>query len=81
MRLGSCRGDVMIASDGSARGVDDNVLAKGGGGGDLLGSIGDSAVQLVVTGDGDSSAMRRVSTLMCTAAARRSRITIGPGHW
>jgi hypothetical protein len=78
--LGAVTGDVLIASDDGARDVDNNILAKGGGGGDLLGSIDDSAVQLAVAGNSNNSAARRVPTSTCTAAARRSRIRIGPGR-
>jgi hypothetical protein len=73
-------GDVLIASDGSNRGVGDDALAKGGGGGDHLSSIDESAVLLAAVGDGNSSAARRVPTSMPTVAARRNYIVTGLGH-
>jgi hypothetical protein len=75
--LGAVAGDVLIVSNGDARGIDDNILAKGGEGGDLLGSINDSVVQLAVADNGDSSAMRRVPNSTRTGAAHHSHIGIG----
>jgi hypothetical protein len=78
--LGAIADDVLIASDSEARGVGDNIVAKDGSGGDLLGSIDDSANLRVVVGDDNSSTARRVSTSTCTAAAHRGHIRIGPGR-
>jgi hypothetical protein len=74
--LGVVAGNALIAKDGDTRGVDDDVLAKGGG--DLLGSIDNSAIVLVTAGDDNSSATRRVPTSTCIVAAHRSLIGIGP---
>jgi hypothetical protein len=76
--LGAETGDMLITSYSGARDVDDNVLAKGGG--NILGSIDDSAVQLTVTSNGDSSTAWRVSTSTCTAVAQCSHIRIGSGR-
>jgi hypothetical protein len=77
--LGAIAGDVLIASNGNTKGIDDDVLAKDGGRGDPLGSIDDNAVQLTVTSNSDSSTVRRELTSMCTVAAHRSHIRIGLG--
>jgi hypothetical protein len=60
--------------------VDDDILAKDGGGGDPLGSIDDSVVQLTVAGNGNNSATWRVSTSTHIVATRHSLIRIGPGR-
>jgi hypothetical protein len=48
-------GDVLIANDDRTRGIGDDVLAKGGSGGDLLISIDDSDTLLMAAGDDNSS--------------------------
>jgi hypothetical protein len=55
-------GDVLIANDDRTKGVGDNAPAKGGGGGDLLISIG------------NSSAARRMPTLTLSLQPHRDWI-------
>jgi hypothetical protein len=78
--LGAVADNALIVRNSDTKGIDDDVLATDDGGGDPLGSIDDGAAQLAVTGNDDSSAVRRVSTSMRIVAAHHSRIGIGPGR-